>query len=41
MALKWISRTEDKRPNIMKTGIPIALIVQEIPIVSGALCQEP
>ena len=37
MALKWISGTEDKRPNIITQG-DIALI-QEISRVSGAVSQ--
>ena len=38
MALKWISGTEDKRPNIITQGVLIALI-QEISSVSGAVSQ--
>lgn len=35
-----ILATENKRPNILTKDIPIAFIIQEVPRVSGVLCQK-
>lgn len=36
----WISRSTDKRPNVITKDAHIALIAQEIPRVWGTLCQK-